>query len=354
MSAPLVSVVMIVCNVERFLPESIESILAQSFNDFEFIIVDFGSTDASASIIANYALNDHRIKVHTIPHCSLGEARNAGCFLAQGRYLAIMDADDISVLDRLALECEFMESHPAVGLVGGGTEWIDATGTFLCRNHFPTANKDLQVALLTESPFSQPTVFMRREAFISVGGYRAAFAPAEDYDLWLRIAERFEVANLQAMLLKYRIHPKQVSVARWKAQALCAIGARVSAAARRKGEKDHLDGLRSITPETLNGLGITDHIQQTTIARGYLSAIRNMCRARYSLASALLTELPLNDLRSADKWVVADLWFWTARVNWRQKKFLSSVLSACRAFVTRPIILGRPFKPLLMRFVPKG
>src|SRR6266849_7989485 len=101
MTRPLVSVAMVVCNVDRFLAEAIESILNQTFGDFEFIILDFGSTDRSKSIISEYASKDRRIKFQTIPRCGLAEARNAGCSLAQGRYIAIMDADDIAVTDRL-------------------------------------------------------------------------------------------------------------------------------------------------------------------------------------------------------------------------------------------------------------
>ena len=97
MNKPLISVVMVICNVDRFLAEAIESILAQSFRDFEFIIVDFGSADNSKAIASHYAAEDTRIKFHEIPHCGLAEARNAGCALAQARYIAIMDADDVSL-----------------------------------------------------------------------------------------------------------------------------------------------------------------------------------------------------------------------------------------------------------------
>src|SRR6266852_208035 len=124
MTRPLVSVAMVVCNVERFLAEAIESILGQTFKEFEFIIVDFGSTDRSKSIILEYQDKDNRIKFHTIPHCGLGEARNAAGFLAQGQYIAIMDADDIAVRDRLMWQIDFMEKHREVGVLGGGGEII--------------------------------------------------------------------------------------------------------------------------------------------------------------------------------------------------------------------------------------
>src|ERR1700675_5081879 len=108
MSQPLVSVAMVECNVDRFLTQAIESILGQTFQDFDFIIVDFGSTDSSKSIISGYTASDSRVKFHEIPHCGLAEARNVACSLAQGKYIAVMDADDMSVPDRLAWEIDFM------------------------------------------------------------------------------------------------------------------------------------------------------------------------------------------------------------------------------------------------------
>src|SRR5579864_6120600 len=113
---PVVSVVMIVYNVERFLGEAIQSILGQTFREFEFLIVDFGSTDESKSIVSSFAAKDRRIKLHEIQNCGLAEARNAGCSLAQGKYIAIIDADDISLPERLRWQVDFMEKHPEVGL----------------------------------------------------------------------------------------------------------------------------------------------------------------------------------------------------------------------------------------------
>src|SRR5580704_9505554 len=100
MNEPVVSVVMVVCNVDRFLAEAVESILAQTFREFEFVIVDFGSSDKSKEIVSKYAAKDERIKQHEIAHCGLAEARNAGCFLARGKYIAVMDADDMALPER--------------------------------------------------------------------------------------------------------------------------------------------------------------------------------------------------------------------------------------------------------------
>src|SRR5208283_4170722 len=115
---PLVSVVTVICNVERFLPEAIESVLGQTFRDFEFIILDYGSADRSKNIVLSYAANDSRIKLHEAPPCTYIEAKIAASALAQGRYIAVQDADDNSLPNRLHWEVEFMEKNPAVALLG--------------------------------------------------------------------------------------------------------------------------------------------------------------------------------------------------------------------------------------------
>src|SRR5262249_38794407 len=158
MNRCLVSVVMVVCNADRFIAEAIESILGQTFGDFEFIVVDFGSTDKSQSTIRSYAAKDSRVKFHSISNCSLAEARNAGCFLAQGRYIAIMDADDVSLPERLNWEFTFLEKHPEVGLLGGATDWIDATGRSLRIDRLPTEDQDIRAALGSCCPLCQPTL----------------------------------------------------------------------------------------------------------------------------------------------------------------------------------------------------
>ena len=109
-----------------FLAESIESILGQTFRNFEFIIVDFGSTDKSKAIAVSYAAKDSRIRFREIPNCVLPAARNAACSFAQGQYIAVMDADDICLPDRLRLEVEFMEQHAEVGLLGSAVTWVDS------------------------------------------------------------------------------------------------------------------------------------------------------------------------------------------------------------------------------------
>ncbi len=354
MSTPLVSVAMVTRNVERFLPEAIESILNQTFNDLEFVIVDFGSTDSSKSIVAAYQLKDARIKFHEIPTCTLSEARNASCFLAAGRYVAIMDADDIAVTDRLASQIEFMDQHPEVGLVGGATEWIDETGKVLRNQFYPSGDSEIREALLSNSPFCNPTVLIKRDVFAATGGFRK-LAPAEDYDLFLRISERCEMANLPRVVLRYRIHPHQESQRNVKQMTLSVLAAQVSAEIRTSGKRDPLDSVEEITPEVLDGLGVDKRKQQTTLARHYLTWIRFMSKARQTSAALeqVRRVLRSEDLSAAEKWVVADIRLAAARLYWRQGKFFQSLVYAFQAVLTRPLILARPLKRLMRLSRPR-
>lgn len=350
MSKPSVSVTMVIRNVERFLAESIESILGQTFADFEFIIVDFGSTDNSKSIALNYAAKDTRISVHEIPNSGLAEARNAACSLAQGRYIAIMDADDIALPHRLEVEVRFMESHPEVALLGAANEWVNSAGESICVNYFPAGDDEIRSELASHCPFCQPTVLVRREAFARAGGYRAAFAPAEDYDLWMRIAEHSQCANLSQVVLKYRIHPHQVSMRMRKQQSLGILGTQASAALRKHQKPDVFDSVAEITPDLLVSLGVTEVKQQNEFVAEYRQWLRHMCMAReYSYALDAALELSQSDLRSVERWQIADLYLTIARLYWRKRKLFSSFASFGHALTTRPVVMARPLKPLLRR-----
>jgi hypothetical protein len=356
MRSPLVSVVMVVCNVQRFLGEAIESILGQTYREFEFVIVDFGSSDKSKEIISSFAAKDSRVNFHEIPHCGLAEARNHACSLAQGQYIAIMDADDISVPERIAWEVDFLETHPQVGVVGGAVDWIDVTGKSLQSTwaalHPPVGNSEILPALQSENQFWQPSVLMRREAFTAVGRYRQAFAPAEDYDLWLRISEKFEVANLDRVVLKYRIHPNQVSMRKHKQQNISSLAALLSAASRRSGSPDPMEGVTQITPELLVELGIDEAKQRAALAAGYNGWMQIMMAAKEWPAALRAGNemLNLSDQKLLGARAVADMHLEVARLYWKNNQYSMSIKSAAHAVITRPRLAGRPFVRLLHRF----
>ena len=349
MSSPNVSVVMSVYNGERFLREAVESILGQSLREFEFIAIDDGSTDASFSILDSYRARDTRLRVYHQENKGLVDALNRGCALARGNYIARMDADDIAMTNRLQRQMEVMESHPEVGVLGSAVQFIDPSGKPLLTGRNPATDREVRSALLQGCPFWHPTVVMRKDCFISAGGYRKVVVDAEDNDLWLRMADRCQLTNLQEALLKYRLHPYQVTVRKFRQTALNSLAARAAAASRRNGNGDPLDSVPEITPAVLIELGVSEAAQRAAVAGRYLWSIRTMCdTGDYAGAFNLLNELLRScEWEHADNRVIADVRVLAARIYWRQRKFGSSVLSAGRALIRRPMILGRPLKPVL-------
>lgn len=350
MTQPLVSVVMVICNVDRFLAEAIDSVLGQTFTDFEFIIVDFGSTDNSKAIVARYAAKDDRIKFCEIPLCTLPVARNAGCLLARGQYIAVMDADDVCLPDRLEAEVDFLREHPSVALLGGAVQWVDATGKPMEVHSHPTGFQEIKSELATHCTFWHPTILMRRDAFASVGGYRGAFVYAHDYDLELRLAEKYECANLPDVVLKYRIHSTQVTLQKQRQQTLCKLAARVSATSRKCDNPDPIDAASEITPALLQGMGVNSATQENALASDCWIWVRNMKEAHEYTTALSSAHLMLNSNPvHVERWLIADLLLLVAQLYWKQGRFTRSVLAACHAVIKRPLILGRPFRFVLRR-----
>jgi glycosyltransferase involved in cell wall biosynthesis len=349
---PIVSVVLVIRNVERYLAEAIESILHQTFHDFEFIIVDFGSTDKSKEIAGGFAAKDERIKLSEIPPCSYIEAKVAACSLPKGRYIAIQDADDLSLPDRLETEVGFLESHPKVGLLGGAVQWIDSQGKRLeTPADYPTENREIRAELRTRNPFWHPTVLMLKEAFDRVGGYRRVFVQSDDYDLWLRISEHYECANLKQKVLNYRIHPSQLSFRCRKDQILCALAAQGAAALRREGKPDPLNGAKEITPALLAEMGVSEYVQKKELASGYCGYIKHMFEAGgyAAVPEATAEMIQACEGSKINPRLIADMHILSAKAYWKQSKPISGLHSVAKAVRARPRILGRPVRALLDR-----
>jgi glycosyltransferase involved in cell wall biosynthesis len=201
---PDVSVVLPVYNCARYVGHAIDSILGQTFEDFELIVIDDGSTDDTPSILRRYA--DPRMRVITQPNAGVAASANRGIAAARGRYVARMDADDLSLPERLARQVRYLDANPACGLVGTWAEiWRDDSPTDRTHRH-PTDNATIRYELLLDNPFVQSSVMIRRTAIDTVGAYATdpLRQPPEDYELWSRIARRFEVANLPEILQVYR------------------------------------------------------------------------------------------------------------------------------------------------------
>jgi glycosyltransferase involved in cell wall biosynthesis len=349
---------MSVFNGEQFLAKAVESILDQTFRDFEFIVIDDGSTDRSGAILDAYRENDSRLRVYHQNNRGLVESLNWGCSLAAGKYIARMDADDIAIRDRLLWQVEFMERHPEVGVLGGAVEFIDASERVFSICRYPIADVEIRAALLEYCAVWHPTVLMRKEVFVAADGYRSFGRDAEDYDLWLRIAERSELANLKAVVLKYRIHSNQVSWRYSKQQRLSALAAQAAALSRRKGGPDPLTPGVQITSSFLASLGVSEVMQQRAVVETYriwidIMSLMGDQSAVLNLWIVLLGSYPRECL---GRRVVADAQISVAQIYWRQRRFLRSLVAIGNAVVTRPIILGRPLKLMWggPRKVPKA
>ena len=211
---PLVSVLTPVYNAEPHLAEALESVLGQSFADFELIIVDDGSTDGSSDVIRRFAERDRRIVARFCPRRGVAAARNECVHLARAELLAVMDADDVAEPVRLEVQLGYLEGHPECVALGGQMLYVDEDGDPLWPSQLPLDHDAIDARLMAGygGALANPTAVLRRAAVIEVGGYRGHFKfGAEDYDLLLRLAELGRLANLPDILVRYRLHDESLT-----------------------------------------------------------------------------------------------------------------------------------------------
>ncbi|MGE3277090.1 MAG: GlcNAc-transferase family protein [Vicinamibacterales bacterium] len=248
---PAISVVMPVRDGARFLAEALDAVLAQTFEDFELIVVDDGSTDDTPRILDRYAARDGRLVVLRNPtSLGVGAALNRGCAAARGDLIARMDADDRCDPGRFAAQKAFLDAHPHVVLCGTGTWIIDATGAVTGVSEAPTGDAVLRDLLRTQNTFvAGSTMFRKREAE-NAGLFSPdpAFLYAEDYECWVRLAARHQVDNLQAPLYSYRVYARENDAERAAVQRASADRIRTLAAAWLDGGGFDLQLPRHHTP----------------------------------------------------------------------------------------------------------
>ncbi len=205
---PIISVHMSVYNQKRYIAVAVESILAQTYRDFEFVIIDDGSSDGSTEILERFAAQDPRIRLVSRPNTGIGPARNEALGLSRGEFVAVMDSDDIALPHRFQRQVDFLREHPEIVAAGSWVEWIDPEGNPLCDYHPPETHDEIDRRHLEERAhlICHPASMIRTESLRKIGGYRPELA--HDFDLWLRLAEVGRLANMPEVLLKYRLHPK--------------------------------------------------------------------------------------------------------------------------------------------------
>jgi glycosyltransferase involved in cell wall biosynthesis len=240
---PKISVVMAVRDGEPWLAEAVRSLLTQSEPSLEIIAVDDGSADRTLSLLEALAKCDGRVRVVRQARRGLTCALNAGLAKARAPLVARLDADDVAHPRRLELQAAFLEANPRVGLVGSWTLEIDEGGRPLGLRTPPADDGALRKLLARTNPFVHSSIMARTALLRQLGGYRPAFEMAEDYDLWLRVSEASDVANLEQPLVSYRLHGENLSRRFSLRQAFSVRLAQRSAAARRACEPDPADHL---------------------------------------------------------------------------------------------------------------
>jgi glycosyltransferase involved in cell wall biosynthesis len=207
--SPIVSVIMPVFNRVKYIADAVNSILKQSFTNFEFIIVDDGSTDSTFEILETF--NDNRIKlIRKSDNNGNYSARNEGMELGTGKYICVMDSDDIALPNRIQTQFEFMEANQKIGLCGSFVRVIDSDEIITA----PEDHEEIKVWSLSNIMFRHPTVFIRTEFLKKYKlKYNESYRYAGDYDFLVRAAHLFPVSNIQEVLLEYRKHPEQISSA---------------------------------------------------------------------------------------------------------------------------------------------
>jgi glycosyltransferase involved in cell wall biosynthesis len=275
MPSPLVSVILPVRDGRPYLVEALRSMLGQTLTDLELIAIDDGSRDGSAEDIARAAAVDPRVRLHVQGGRGLVAALNHGLTLARGRYIARMDADDVALPTRLARQVSLLEREPSIAAVGSALRIIAGQRLTDEVTIYPTSPAEVRAELTHRNPLAHPTVTARRDALVSIGGYRPQFRDAEDFDLWLRLAERHDLTNLPEVLCHYRWHGRQSIFERIEQQALSSCAALACARARGRGQKDPSEALIGpVTWDFVLGLGHSREELSEQIAAAHKVAVR--------------------------------------------------------------------------------
>lgn len=225
-ASPIVAILMPVYNAERYLNESIESIRNQTLPNFEFVIVNDGSTDQSLDIIKHHAAEDDRIRVLDRPNQGIVSALNAGLYMSRSKYIARMDADDVSERERLAVQTSYLNTNGAVGIVGSKATGLDAEGRTVPIREVSCEAEEIERRFLAGScEVIHPTIMFRRNLIVRLGGYRHECCFAEDLDLCLRVLCHAKIVNLPEPLLRYREHLASTSSVRAVDQVHAAVRA---------------------------------------------------------------------------------------------------------------------------------
>ncbi|MDB5301363.1 MAG: glycosyl transferase family 2, partial [Phycisphaerales bacterium] len=218
--APTVSIVIGAYNAQRYLAQTLDTLLAQTLRDFELIVVDDGSEDATPRILEEYKKKDPRVRPLRIAHGGIVDAANAGVEAARSELIARADSDDLYLPQRLEKQVEYLATHPQVVAVGSRMMVIEPYGSPVRISDHKLTHEEIEADLLKGVGWAmpQPVAMLRKSVAVKVGGYRNKYPWSEDLDLFLRMAEVGRLANLPDVLVKYRHHPGSTNWSKNKIQ----------------------------------------------------------------------------------------------------------------------------------------
>lgn len=208
-----VSIIVATYNRQKYISLAIESILAQSFSDWEMIVADDSSQDSTRETIDHY-LKDTRIKYYfNEQNLGISKNRNKALKMCQGKYIAVLDSDDLWFdKGKLAKQVDFLENNPDYGLIGTGIRVIDGHGNIIKEYHNPETDKKIRESILLRNPFVHSSAIFRKDLVDKLGGYEESFKIGEDYAMWLRLGRLCKMANLPGIYTAYRVHGHSICV----------------------------------------------------------------------------------------------------------------------------------------------
>jgi len=237
-----VSVLLPAYNAEDTIVEAIESSINQTYDDFELLLINDGSTDGTNEIMLSCAKKDDRIRVISHPNWGMGRSLNHGMKLAKSDWIVRMDADDVMMPNRLERQVAFIKEHPQIAVSSCLVYYIDANGRIIGKNSSDLKTPEDLKRYINDNELiglNHPGVIMNKNVVMSVGGYRSKFWPADDVDLWCRIAEKgYLILVQQEYLMKYRIHGSSISIDGAREARLKVRWVKECMIARRKGKKE--------------------------------------------------------------------------------------------------------------------
>lgn len=209
--SPEVSVIIPVYNQAQFIDKAIKSVLKQSYQDFEIIVINDGSTDNTEAIVKGFI--DFRIRYICHKNNSgVSEARNTGIRLSRGKYIALLDADDEFLPEKLDMQVKLLRNEPFdVGMVCAWSFNMDKNGDCISKRNLPRKEGYIFEDLLSTNPISVPTVLIRKECFKKIGLFDSSLDGQEDWDMWIRVAKYYKFSLIKIPLAKRRIHPNRIS-----------------------------------------------------------------------------------------------------------------------------------------------